>query len=99
MKLRHVLYDLTDVLLLHLVLNVPGVVVELLSLDGPRALVCYILGVAWAIAQLLAGVLRRDRLLRWWERIPAPLMWSVSSITVMLFLAGLLEEVAVHGWS
>ena len=98
MKLRHFLYDLTDVLLLHLVLNVPGVVVELLSLDGHWPLICYIVGIAWAITQLIFGVIRRNKLLHWWERIPAPVMWSITSVTVMLFLAGLVEEVAVHGW-
>ncbi len=98
MKLRHFLYDLTDVLILHLILNIPGVVVELLPVTPHWAFIIYILGVAWAIVQLIIGVVKRDKLLHWWERLPAPAVWSISIVTVLLFLAGLVDEVMVHGW-
>ena len=98
MKLRHFLYDLTDVLVLHLILNIPGIVVELLSLTGHWPLIVYILGIVWAIAQLILGVLKRDWLLRQWERLPAPIMWLITAVTVILFGSGLVEEVLVHHW-
>lgn len=98
MKLRHFLYDLTDVLLLHRILNVPGVVVELLSLTGHWSLAMYLMGGAWALVQLFLGVKYRDALLRWWERLPSAVMWCLCGITISLFLAGLAEEVVMHGW-
>jgi hypothetical protein len=98
MKLRHFLYDLTDVLVLHLILNVPGVVVELLSLSAHWPLICYILGIAWAITQLILGDIYRDKLLAWWEKLPSFAVWSITSVTVVLFLSGLVEEIMVHGW-
>ena len=98
MKLRHFLYDLTDVLVLHLILNIPGIVVELLNLTGHWPLIVYIVGILWAIAQLILGVLKRDALLHMWERLPAPVMWLITSVTVILFGSGLVEEVMVHHW-
>lgn len=98
MKLRHFLYDLTDVLVLHLILNIPGVVVELLSLSAHWPLICYILGIAWAIAQLILGVIYRNKLLVWWEKLPSFAVWGITSVTVVLFLSGLIEEIMVHGW-
>ena len=98
MKLRHFLYDLTDVLLLHLILNIPSYVVELLPITPHWAFVIYLLGVAWAIVQLIMGVRYRERLLRWWERISAPAMWSISITTLLLFAASLVDEILTHGW-
>ncbi len=98
MKLRHFLYDLTDVLVLHLILNIPGIVVELLNLTGHWPLIVYRVGILWAIAQLILGVLKRDALLHMWERLPAPVMWLITSVTVILFGSGLVEEVMVHHW-
>lgn len=98
MKLRHILYDLTDVLLLHLILNIPSYVVELLPITPHWAFIIYLLGVAWAIAQLILGVQYRDRLLRWWERISSPAMWSISVVTFVLFAASLVDEILTHGW-
>ena len=46
MKLRHILYDLTDVLLLHLILYIPSYVVELLPITRHWALIIYLMGVA-----------------------------------------------------
>ena len=46
MKLRHILYDLTDVLLLHLILYIPSYVVELLPITPHWALIIYLVGVA-----------------------------------------------------
>ena len=98
MKLRHFLYDLTDVLLLHLILNIPSYVVELLPITPHWAFIIYLLGVAWAIVQLIMGVRYRERLLRWWERISAPAMWSISITTLLLFAASLVDEILTHGW-
>ena len=98
MKLRHFLYDLTDVLLLHLILNIPSYVVELLPITPHWAIIIYLLGVAWAIVQLIMGVRYRERLLRWWERISAPAMWSISITTLLLFAASLVDEILTHGW-
>ena len=98
MKPRHFLYDLTDVLLLHLILNIPSYVVELLPITPHWAFIIYLLGVAWAIVQLIMGVRYRERLLRWWERISAPAMWSISITTLLLFAASLVDEILTHGW-
>ena len=98
MKLRHFLYDLTDVLLLHLILNIPSYVVELLPITPHWAFIIYLLGVAWAIVQLIMGVRYRERLLCWWERISAPAMWSISITTLLLFAASLVDEILTHGW-
>lgn len=98
MKLRHFLYDLTDVLLLHLVLNLPGYVVELLPVTPRWAFLIYLLGVAWAVAQLILGVKRRDRLLLWWERIPSPAVWGMSVTAMALFTGCLADEILTHGW-
>jgi hypothetical protein len=98
MKLRHFLYDLTDVLLLHLILNIPSYVVELLPITPHWAFIIYLLGVAWAIAQLILGVRYRDRLLCWWERLPPPAVWSMSVAAVVLFAASLVDEILTHGW-
>ena len=98
MKLRHFLYDLTDVLLLYLILNIPSYVVELLPITPHWAFIIYLLGVAWAIVQLIMGVRYRERLLRWWERISAPAMWSISITTLLLFAASLVDEILTHGW-
>ena len=98
MKLRHILYDLTDVLLLHLILNIPSYVVELLPITPHWAFIIYLLGVAWAIIQLILGVQYRERLLRWWEGISAPAMWSISITTFLLFAASLVDEILTHGW-
>lgn len=98
MKLRHILYDLTDVLLLHLILNIPSYVVELLLITPHWAFIIYLLGVAWAIVQLILGVQYRERLLRWWEGISAPAMWSISVVTFVLFAASLVDEILTHGW-
>ena len=98
MKLRHFLYDLTDVLLLHLILNIPGRVVELLPFAPHGALVVYLLGVAWAIVQLVLGVRYRERILLWWEGLPSPAVWAFSAVIALLFLLGLAEEVMTHGW-
>ena len=98
MKLRHFLYDLTDVLLLHLILNIPSYVVELLPITPHWAFIIYLLGVAWAVVQLILGVQHRDRLLRWWERLPTPAVWSMSTVTVLLFVASLVDEILTHGW-
>ena len=98
MKLRHILYDLTDVLLLHLILNIPSYVVELLPITPHWAFIIYLLGVAWAIAQLILGVQYRARLLAWWERISPPAMWSISVVTFILFAASLVDEILTHGW-
>ena len=98
MKLCHILYDLTDVLLLHLILNIPSYVVELLPITPHWAFIIYLLGVAWAIAQLILGVQYRERLLRWWEGISAPAMWSISVVTFVLFAASLVDEILTHGW-
>ena len=98
MKLRHFLYDLTDVLLLHLILNIPGYVVELLPVTPHWAFIIYMLGIAWAVAQLILGVRYRDPLLHWWERLPSPAVWGMSITAVVLFVASLVDEVLVHGW-
>lgn len=98
MKLRHFLYDLTDVLLLHITLNIPSYVVELLPITPHWAFIIYLLGVAVAVVQLIFGVIRREKLLRWWERLPAPAAWSVSITTVLLFAATLVDEILTHGW-
>ena len=98
MKLRHFLYDLTDVLLLHLILNIPSYVVELLPITPHWAFIIYLLGVAWAVVQLILGVKHRDRLLHWWERLPAPTVWSMSVSAVLLFMASLVDEILTHGW-
>jgi hypothetical protein len=98
MKLRHFLYDLTDVLLLHLILNIPSYVVELLPITPHWAFIIYLLGVAWAIVQLILGVQHRDKLLRWWERLPPPAVWSMSITAVVLFAASLVDEILTHGW-
>ena len=98
MKLRHILYDLTDVLLLHLILNIPSYVVELLPITPHWAFIIYLLGVAWAIVQLILGVQYRERLLGWWEGISAPAMWSISVVTFVLFAASLVDEILTHGW-
>ena len=98
MKLRHFLYDLTDVLLLHLVLNIPSYVVELLPVTPHWAFIIYLLGVAWAVVQLILGVRYRDRLLRWWDRLPSPAVWSMSVVAVLLFVASLVDEILTHGW-
>ena len=96
MKLRHILYDLTDVLLLHLILNIPSYVVELLPITPHWAFIIYLLGVAWAIVQLILGVQYRERLLRWWEGISAPAMWSISVVTFVLFAASPVDEILTH---
>lgn len=98
MKLSHFLYDLTDVLLLHIILNIPGYVVELLPVTPHWGFIIYLLGVAWAAVQLLFGVKYRDKLLRWWEGLPSPAVWSMSVIAVVLFVACLAEEILTHGW-
>lgn len=98
MKLRHFLYDLTDVLLLHITLNIPSYVVELLPLTPHWAFITYLLGVALAVVQLLFGVLRRSKLIAWWEGLPSPAAWSISSVTVLLFAATLVDEILTHGW-
>ncbi len=98
MKLRHFLYDLTDVLLLHLILNIPSYVVELLPITPHWAFIIYLLGVAWAVVQLILGVKHRDRLLHWWERLPASAVWSMSISAVLLFAASLVDEILTHGW-
>jgi Kef-type K+ transport system membrane component KefB len=98
MKLRHFLYDLTDVLLLHLILNIPSYVVELLPITPHWAFIIYLLGVAWAIVQLILGVQYRNKLLRWWERLPASAAWSMCITAVVLFAASLVDEILTHGW-
>ena len=98
MKLRHFLYDLTDILLLHLILNIPSFVVELLPITPHWAIIIYLLCLAWAIVQCIMGVRYRERLLRWWERISAPAMWSISITTLLLFAASLVDEILTHGW-
>lgn len=98
MKLRHFLYDLTDVLLLHLVLNIPAYVVELLPITPQGAFAVYLIGVSWAVAQLILGVRYRERFLRWWERLPPPAVWSMSVTAILLFVAGLADEIVTHGW-
>ncbi len=98
MKLRHFLYDLTDVLLLHITLNIPSYVVELLPITPHWAFIMYLLGVAVAVVQLIFGVIRREKLLHWWERLPTPAVWSISSVTVLLFAATLVDEILTHGW-
>ena len=98
MKLRHILYDLTDVLILHLILNIPSYVVELLPITPHWAFIIYLLGVVWAVVQLILGVQYRERLLRWWERISLPAMWSISITTFLLFAASLVDEILTHGW-
>lgn len=98
MKLRHFLYDLTDVLLLHITLNIPSYVVELLPLTPHWAFIIYLLGVAVAVVQLIFGVIRREKLLHWWERLPTSAVWSISITTVLLFAATLVDEILTHGW-
>ena len=98
MKLRHILYDLTDVLLLHLILNIPSYVVDLLPITPHWAFIIYLLGVAWAIIQLILGVQYRERILRWWERISPPAMWSISAGTFVLFAASPVDEILTHEW-
>ena len=98
MKLRHFLYDLTDVLLLHLILNIPSYVVELLPVTPHWAFIIYLLGVAWAIVQLILGVQYRNKLLHWWERLPASAAWSMCITAVVLFAASLVDEILTHGW-
>jgi len=98
MTRRHILYDLTEVLLLHLILNIPGYAVELLPVTPHGAFIIYLLGAAWAVVQLVLGVRYRDGLLAWWERIPAPVMWSISTATFLLFAAALVDEILTHGW-
>ena len=98
MKLRHFLYDLTDVLLLHITLNIPSYVVELLPLTPHWAFIIYLLGVGVAVVQLIFGVIRREKLLHWWERLPTPAVWSISITTVLLFGATLVDEILTHGW-
>lgn len=98
MKLRHFLYDLTDVLLLHITLNIPSYVVELLPLTPHWAFIIYLLGVGVAVVQLIFGVIRREKLLHWWERLPTPAVWSISITTVLLFAATLVDEILTHGW-
>jgi hypothetical protein len=98
MKLRHLLYDLTDVMLLHITLNIPSYVVELLPLTPHWAFITYLLGVAVAVVQLIFGVIRRAKLLHWWERLPTPAVWSISVTTVLLFAATLVDEILTHGW-
>ena len=98
MKLRHILYDLTDVLLLHLILNIPSYVVELLPITPHWAFIIYLLGVAWAIIQLILGVQYRERILRWWERISPPAMWSISAGTFVLFAASPVDVILTYEW-
>ena len=98
MKLRHFLYDLTDVLLLHITLNIPSYVVELLPLTPHWAFIMYLLGVVVAVVQLIFGVVRREKLLHWWEQLPTPAVWSISITTVLLFAATLVDEILTHGW-
>ena len=98
MKVRHFLYDLTDVLLLHITLNIPSYVVELLPLTPHWAFITYLLGVSLAVVQLIFGVVRRHKLIQWWERLPSPAVWSISIITVLLFGATLVDEILTHGW-
>lgn len=98
MKLSHFLYDLTDVLVLHLILNIPGYAVELLPVTPHWALIIYLLFVAWAVVQLFLGVRYRDRLLHWWEQLPAPAVWSMSISAMVLFAVGLADEILTHGW-
>ena len=98
MKLRHFLYDLTDVLLLHLTLNIPSYVVELLPVTPHWAFIIYLLGVSLAIVQLICGVVRRAKLIAWWEKLPAPAVWSISITTALLFAASLVDEILTHGW-
>ena len=47
MKLRHFLYDLTDVLLLHITLNIPSYVVELLPVTPHWGFIIYLLESPW----------------------------------------------------
>jgi hypothetical protein len=54
--------------------------------------------VAWAVVQLILGVQHRDKLLRWWERLPPPAVWSMSITAVVLFAASLVDEILTHGW-
>ena len=98
MKLRHFLYDLTDVLLLHITLNIPSYVVELLPVTPHWGFIIYLLGVALAVVQLWFGVIRRAKLISWWESLPAPAAWSISILTVLLFIATLVDEILTHGW-
>ena len=98
MKLRHFLYDMTDVLLLHITLNIPSYVVELLPVTPHWGFIIYLLGVALAVVQLLFGVIRRQKLLLWWEGLPSPAVWSISIFTVLLFVATLVDEILTHGW-
>ena len=98
MKLRHFLYDLTDVLLLHITLNIPSYVVELLPVTPHWGFIIYLLGVSLAIVQLLLGVIRRQRLISWWEGLPSPAAWSISCFAVLLFVATLVDEILTYGW-
>ena len=98
MKVRHFLYDLTDVLLLHLTLSLPGYVVELLPITPHWAFIIYLLGVALAVVQLIFGVLRRAKLIAWWETLSDPAAWSISIVTALLFVASIVDEILVHGW-
>ena len=98
MKLRYFLYDLTDVLLLHITLNIPSYVVELLPVTPHWGFIIYLLGVSLAIVQLILGVVRRQKLIAWWERLPSPAAWSISVFTVLLFGATLVDEILTHGW-
>ena len=98
MKLRHFLYDLTDVLLLHITLNIPSYVVELLPVTPHWGVIIYLLGVSLAIVQLLFGVIRRQKLLLWWEGLSSPAVWSISIFTVLLFVATRVDEILTHGW-
>jgi hypothetical protein len=56
------------------------------------------LGVSLAIVQLIFGVVRRQKLIAWWERLPSPAAWSISVFTVLLFGATLVDEILTHGW-
>jgi hypothetical protein len=58
----------------------------------------YLLGVAWAVVQLILGVQYRERLLHWWERLPPSAVWSMSVAAVLLFVACLVDEIVTHGW-
>ena len=98
MKLRHFLYDLTDVLLLHITLNIPSYVVERLPVTPHWGFMIYLLGVSLAIVQLIFGVVRRPKLIAWWERLPSPAAWSISIFTVLLFGVKLVDEILTHGW-
>lgn len=99
MRTRHVLYDLTDVLLLHLILCLPGFVLELFPAIAHWSFFIYIVGMAWAVTQLILGVKYRERLLHWWEHLPAPAVWTMTVVTVLLFASSLVEEILVHHWT